>query len=93
MNPPNIHGWKAVDLIFQKFRNINSFFPSCQVSDFWGHLRTDFLNDPRLRHTNQAFAGDIQLQFHIHQIKQIANCILARRDNISLSCLNTELLS
>ena len=86
------HGLKAVDLIFQKFKNINLFFPSCQASDFWGHLRTDFLNDQRLRHTNQT-AGDLQLQFHISQLKQIFNCILTWRDNISLSCLNTELLS
>ena len=75
----------------QKF-NEKAQQTSCEASDFWGHLRTDFLNDQRLRHTNQT-AGDLQLQFHISQLKQIFNCILTWRDNISLSCLNTELLS
>ena len=49
-DPSVRHGWKAVDLTFQKFKNIKAFFPSCEASDFWGRLWTDFLHDLRLRH-------------------------------------------
>ena len=40
--PPSvIHGWKAVDVTFKKFKSINSFHPSCKASDFLGHIRND----------------------------------------------------
>ena len=46
--PPNIHRWKAMDLSFP------TVFLTCQPSDFWWRLRTDFLDDSRLCHKQDS---------------------------------------